>query len=126
MRINIDIEVLIVGTLFLIFMLWTLYVQATKFIYSRRYKPENDKARRTSNIGRTDGRTTTPSKTLPGSSQPSERILLQTADADDTDPNRNNSTGTEFISQGAGNSNKKPVCREIRTPFGKISIKKRE
>lgn len=44
--VTVYIEVLIILIPLLLVVAWFLYVQLTKYIYNRRYKPENDKGKK--------------------------------------------------------------------------------
>ncbi len=84
----IQIELIVVVVLILLLLIWSLWFNLTTYLNKRRYKPQNDKARRgqeRTGIDRVEEPTgiVRPEETEHDTSrptQPTERELLQTAD----------------------------------------------
>ena len=98
MRIQIDVEVLVILALVFMFVVWLGWYYLSKRWNNRRYKPENDKGRigeehrqelireglpdPAKGIDRGVGTNKSPSKDSPGQRVPKGRISVPTADAD--------------------------------------------
>ncbi len=88
----IQIELIVVAALILLLLIWSLWLNLTTFINKRRYKKENDKARR-GEIERGELGTSETGDSSSRPTQPTERELLSSANTSspgkDSKRNRN-------------------------------------
>lgn len=122
---KIYIEVLVIIILILVVLVWALWMAISKYIYVRRYKPENDKGERGEqerqrlikeglpNPGTRDqfSRGAESTDSIKGSPKPREQIGVQTTDTnndrEDSNSSRKSSSSDDEVSKS----------RRFRNPF---------